>query len=222
MAKKADGQSFGKFASFVLAHLADLSGSSVKVYSALCCLCGYHDRHVHVSYSTLMQTTGIGSENTLRKALNELEGIGAVCRKSGNVGKSNDYFLPLEPPSKSEGGAGINPPQKVRGVTLKNCGGVPSKSEGRTKRSTEKSYREARRAQPHGKAGGALRIAEGIETRSVCPSCGSPSAGDASCPVCGWDYGQMSLPSSGVPQMCPECGLALQSDGTCWRHGRVG
>lgn len=222
MAKKAEGQSFGKFASFVLAHLADLSGSAVKVYSALCCRCGYHDRHVHVSYATLMQLTGIGSEHTLRKALNALEGIGAITRKTGNVGKCNDYYLPLEPPAKSAGGMDSNPPQKVPGVTRKKCRGVPAKSAPRTKRSTEKSYRDARRAQPHGKAGGALRIAEGIEACSVCPSCGSPSTGDASCPVCGWDYGQMPLPSSAEPQLCPECGLALQPDGTCWRHGRVG
>ena len=222
MAKKAEGQSFGKFASFVLGHLADLSGSAVKVYSALCCRCGYHDRHVHISYPALMQTTGIGSEHTLCKSLNELESIGAITRKTGNVGKCNDYYLPLEPPAKSAGGMDSDPLQKVQGVTCKKCSAPTAKSAVRTKRSTEKSYKEARRAQPHGKAGGALRIAEGIEACSVCPSCGSPSAGDDSCPVCGWDYGQMPLPSSVEPQLCPECGLALQPDGTCWRHGRVG
>lgn len=194
MAKNdAGGQHFGKFAAFVGLHLSELSGSAVKVYSALCCLCGYHDRHVHVSYATLMERTGTGSEHTLRKALNDLEAIGAICRKSGNVGKCNDYFLPLEPPAKSAGGMDFDPPQKVPGVTRKKCGYPPAKSAPRTKRSTEKSIQEAQRAQPHGQAGAAL--ADGAAAASAtCPACGSLlPEGAPSCPGCGWDTGQLSL-----------------------------
>lgn len=183
---------FGKAAKFLLPSVADLSGSAAKVYLALCMMCGYHDRHVHISYPSLMKLAGV-SRNILAKALNELEALGAIARQSGNVGKCNDYLLPLLPVSESDTGEEDNPYQKVIRGSIKNRDYPVSETDTRTKRSTEeKSIQEAQRAQPHGQAGAAL--ADG----AACPNCGSKAVGEGVCETCGWDMGQLAL-DTGAP-----------------------
>lgn len=216
------GPHWGKLPAFASQHIAQISGLSAKVYMLLVLRCDWHTREVSISYPAI--ASGVGHKDTKRvkDAVASLIEHGLIQRVDrGKKGVANRYYLPLA----EEGSKRPLPQEKTRGqndpypgVKMTPTPGVKMTPHYKSV-FNKNSIQEAQRAQPQGQAGAARANDHQSQTGDACPECGAPAVGEGCCPSCGWDYGQLSLPSSPL-QMCPECHLALQPDGTCWLHGR--
>ena len=100
-------------------YLSKMSGNAWKCYVLIVRKTrGWQKTHDSLSVSQIQEATGIKSEETVEKAINELVDLGLIGKQS-RVGLPNVYFL-ISDPKK-----GVAPPQK-NGVPQKNR--VPKKN----------------------------------------------------------------------------------------------
>ena len=110
-------------------YLSKISGNAWKCYVLIVRKTrGWQKTHDSLSISQIQKATGIKSEETVEKAINELIELGLIGKQS-RVGLPNVYFL-ISDPKK-----GVTPPPK-NGVPQKNApppkngGGPPPKNGG--------------------------------------------------------------------------------------------
>lgn len=70
--------------------MADMDGSTLKVYMAIKAFANHYEGQAFPSYETLMEYAGV-TEPTLKKALRELEGLSLLERRKS--GRKNVYEL---------------------------------------------------------------------------------------------------------------------------------
>ena len=100
-------------------YLSQMSGNALKCYILIVRKTrGWQKTHDSLSISQIQKVTGIKSEETVEKAINELVELGLIGKQS-RVGLPNVYFL-ISAPKK-----GVTPPPK-NGVPPKNR--VPPKN----------------------------------------------------------------------------------------------
>ena len=111
-------------------YLSQMSGNALKCYILIVRKTrGWQKTHDSLSISQIQKATGIKSEETVEKAINELVELGLIGKQS-RVGLPNVYFLISDPkkggtPPPKNGGT---PPQKNRvGPPLKNGGHINTK-----------------------------------------------------------------------------------------------
>ena len=114
-------------------YLSKMSGNAWKCYGLIVRKTrGWQKTHDSLSVSQIQEATGIKSEETVEKAINELVDLGLIGKQS-RIGLPNEYFLisdpkkGVAPPPKN----GVAPPPK-NGVAPppKNGGGPPLKNGG--------------------------------------------------------------------------------------------
>lgn len=210
MAKRKRAR-YAQIPNWVITH-PGLDHTAFRLYCALSLHADSQDRRCFPSQRALMEESQIATKHTLIKALDRLEELGLIERLKRD-GHSNIYTLPWDPPKASQVVSIADTTQGEKGSV--NCCHYPvsiadttpvSIADTRNILIKQTQKQKTQRDHPQGQAG------------DTCPECGAPALGEGCCPSCGWDYGQMELPTA-APQTCPECGLALQPDGTCWRHG---
>ena len=106
-------------------YLSKMSGNAWKCYGLIVRKTrGWQKTHDSLSVSQIQEATGIKSEETVEKAINELVDLGLIGKQS-RIGLPNEYFL-ISDPKK-----GVAPPPK-NGVAPppKNGGGPPLKNGG--------------------------------------------------------------------------------------------
>ena len=102
-------------------YLSQMSGNAIKCYVLIVRKTrGWQKTHDSLSISQIQKATGIKSEETVEKAINELVDLGLIGKQS-RVGLPNVYFL-ISDPKK-----GVAPPPK-NGVPLKNGVTPPPKN----------------------------------------------------------------------------------------------
>lgn len=102
-------------------YLSQMSGNALKCYILIVRKTrGWQKTHDSLSISQIQKATGIKSEETVEKAINELVELGLIGKQS-RVGLPNVYFLISDP---KKGGT---PPPK-NGVPQKNGGTPPQKN----------------------------------------------------------------------------------------------
>ena len=102
-------------------YLSKMSGNAWKCYGLIVRKTrGWQKTHDSLSVSQIQEATGIKSEETVEKAINELVDLGLIGKQS-RVGLPNVYFL-ISDPKK-----GVVPPTK-NGVPLKNGVTPPPKN----------------------------------------------------------------------------------------------
>ena len=100
-------------------YLSQMSGNALKCYVLIVRKTrGWQKTHDSLSISQIQKATGIKSEETVEKAINELVNLGLIGKQS-RIGLPNEYFL-ISDPKK-----GVAPPPK-NGVPQKNM--VPQKN----------------------------------------------------------------------------------------------
>nr|DAR66768.1 MAG TPA: replication protein O [Caudoviricetes sp.] len=100
-------------------YLSQMSGNALKCYVLIVRKTrGWQKTHDSLSISQIQKATGIKSEETVEKAINELVDLGLIGKQS-RIGLPNEYFL-ISDPKK-----GVAPPPK-NGVPQKNM--VPPKN----------------------------------------------------------------------------------------------
>jgi len=87
-------------------YLSKMSGNALKCYILIVRKTrGWQKTHDSLSVSQIQKATGIKSEETVEKAINELVDLGLIGKQS-RVGLPNVYFLISDPKN------GVTPPQK--------------------------------------------------------------------------------------------------------------
>lgn len=87
-------------------YLSKMSGNALKCYILIVRKTrGWQKTHDSLSISQIQKATGIKSEETVQKAINELVELGLIGKQS-RFGLPNEYFL-ISDPKK-----GVTPPQK--------------------------------------------------------------------------------------------------------------
>ena len=100
-------------------YLSQMSGNAWKCYGLIVRKTrGWQKTHDSLSVSQIQEATGIKSEATVEKAINELVNLGLIGKQS-RIGLPNEYFLISDPKN------GVAPPPK-NGVPQKNM--VPQKN----------------------------------------------------------------------------------------------
>ena len=104
-------------------YLSQMSGNALKCYILIVRKTrGWQKTHDSLSISQIQKFTGIKSEKTVEKAINELVELGLIGKQS-RFGLPNEYFLISDPKN------GVTPPPK-NGVTPppKNGGHINTKN----------------------------------------------------------------------------------------------
>ena len=104
-------------------YLSQMSGNALKCYILIVRKTrGWQKTHDSLSISQIQKATGIKSEKTVEKAINELVELGLIGKQS-RFGLPNEYFL-ISDPKK-----GVTPPPK-NAPPPKNGGTPPPKNGG--------------------------------------------------------------------------------------------
>ena len=104
-------------------YLSQISGNALKCYILIVRKTrGWQKTHDSLSISQIQKVTGIKSEKTVEKAINELVELGLIGKQS-RFGLPNEYFL-ISDPKK-----GVTPPPK-NAPPPKNGGTPPPKNGG--------------------------------------------------------------------------------------------
>ena len=103
-------------------YLSKMSGNAWKCYVLIVRKTrGWQKTHDSLSISQIQKATGIKSEETVEKAINELVELGLIGKQS-RVGLPNVYFLISDPKN-----GGTPPPKNRVGPPLKNGGHINTK-----------------------------------------------------------------------------------------------
>lgn len=98
-------------------YLSQMSGNALKCYILIVRKTrGWQKTHDSLSISQIQKATGIKSEKTVEKAINELVELGLIGKQS-RYGLPNEYFL-ISDPKK-----GVTPPPKNGGTPPPKNGG---------------------------------------------------------------------------------------------------
>ena len=111
-------------------YLSQMSGNALKCYILIVRKTrGWQKTHDSLSISQIQKATGIKSEETVEKAINELVELGLIGKQS-RIGLPNVYFLISDPKNGGTPPPKNAPPPKNGGTPPPKNGGTPPPKNG--------------------------------------------------------------------------------------------